>query len=159
MATGRRERLYLDSPVIGGYYDSEFAEDSQRIVGYARSERITVLISEVVIQEILKAPAQVQDVLLSIPSSVLERVELTEEIFMLHEAYLSAEIVSRRWKDDALHVAAATVARSDAIVSWNFHHIVRLDKMRAYNQVNLANGYGILTIISPKEVDCDEPSQ
>ena len=86
MATERRERLYLDSPVIGGYYDSEFAEDSQRIVGYARSERITVLISEVVIQEILKAPAQVQDVLLSIPSSVLERVELTEEIFILYEA-------------------------------------------------------------------------
>ena len=49
------------------------------------------------------------------------------------------------------HVAAATVARVDAIVSWNFKHIVRLDKMKAYNRVNLLNGYGILTIISPKE--------
>jgi hypothetical protein len=29
-------------------------------------------------------------------------------------------IVSPRWSDDAAHVAAATVARADAIVSWNF---------------------------------------
>jgi hypothetical protein len=50
----------------------------------------------------------------------------------------------------------ATVTRADAIVSWNFKHIVRLDKMKAYNQVNLMNGYGILTIISPKEVLIDE---
>lgn len=53
-------------------------------------------------------------------------------------------------------MAAATVARADAIVSWNFKHIVRLDKMKAYNQINLLNGYGILTIVSPKEVILDE---
>jgi hypothetical protein len=45
--------------------------------------------------------------------------------------------------DDATHVAAATVARADAIVSWNFKHIVRIDKMRAYNQVNLQTGFGL----------------
>ncbi|MCA2622148.1 MULTISPECIES: hypothetical protein [unclassified Microcystis] len=34
--------------------------------------------------------------------------------------------------------------------------IVRLDKMKGYNQINLLNGYGILTIISPLEVTIDE---
>jgi len=54
-------------------------------------------------------------------------------------------------------VAAATVARADAIISWNSKHIiVRLDKMKGYNQINLLNGYGILTIISPLEVTIDE---
>jgi hypothetical protein len=42
--------------------------------------------------------------------------------------------------NDAAHVAAATIARADAIVSWNFRHIVRLDKMKAYNQINLLHG-------------------
>jgi len=28
--------------------------------------------------------------------------------------------------------------------------------MKPHNQVNLLNGYGVLTIISPKEVDFDE---
>lgn len=159
MAISRKERLYFDSLVIGGYYDPEFAEDSRRVIEYARSERIAVLISEVVVQEILKAPTRVQEVLFSIPSSTLERIELTLEILFLRDAYLSAQIVSPRWSDDATHVAAATVARADAIVSWNFRHIVRLDKMRAYNQINLANGYGILTIISLKEVNYDEPTE
>ena len=69
---------------------------------------------------------------------------------------MQAKILGTEWIDDATHVAVATVARADAIVSWNFKHIVRLDKMKAYNQVNLMNGYGILTIISPKEVLLDE---
>lgn len=47
---------------------------------------------------------------------------------------------------------AGNLARADAIASWNFRHIVRLDKIRAYNAVNLLHGYGILTILSPKEV-------
>lgn len=80
MAISRKERLYFDSSVIGGYYDPEFAEDSRRVIEYARSERIAVLISEVVVQEILKAPTRVQEVLFSIPSSTLERIELTLEI-------------------------------------------------------------------------------
>lgn len=65
---------------------------------------------------------------------------------------LSANILGPKWLDDMTHVAAATVYRADAIISWNFKHIVRFDKMKAYNQVNLFNGYGILAIISPMEV-------
>ena len=70
-------------------------------------------------------------------------------------SYLTAGILTPKSRNDATHVAAATIARADAIVSWNFKHIVRLDKMKAYNQVNLMNGYGILTIISPREVFID----
>ena len=67
------------------------------------------------------------------------------------------------WKNTLLilkpeTVAAAMIARADAIVSWNFSQIVRLDKMRAYNMINLMHGYGILTIISQKEVRYDDPA-
>jgi len=65
---------------------------------------------------------------------------------------LSAGILTERWIDDAEHVAMATVARADALISWNFRHIVRLDKIKAFNQVNLSKGYGILTILSPTEL-------
>jgi len=57
---------------------------------------------------------------------------------------------------DASHVAVATVTKTDAIVSWNFKHIVRLDRMKAYNQINQLHGYGVLTIVSPREVYFDE---
>jgi len=77
------------------------------------------------------------------------------EIALLAEAYIAAGVVGAKWYEDCLHVAFATVARADAIVSWNFKHIVRLDRIRAFNAVNLPEGYGVITIISPKEVNLD----
>jgi len=121
-----------------------------------RKGKCVLLISEIVVAELDKAPAEVRNVLLSLPEEAVEKVALTDEILELRNEYMKAKILGPEWIDDATHVAVATVARADAIVSWNFKHIVRLDKMKAYNQVNLMNGYGILTIISPKEVLIDE---
>jgi hypothetical protein len=86
----------------------------------------------------------------------LELVPLTTEILALRDAYIRAGVVGLQWLNDAAHVAAATVAHADAIASWNFKHIVRLEKIRGYNQVNESLGYGSLTIITPGEVRLDE---
>ncbi|MGK5089281.1 hypothetical protein WDW86_17155 [Bdellovibrionota bacterium FG-2] len=149
-------RIYLDSSVIGGCYDVGFDEDSRRVIAGVHRGKAILLISEVVVREIGKAPQEVQDVLASISPTAVEVVTLDEEVLVLRAAYLAAKILGKKWIDDATHVAAATVARADAIVSWNFQHIVRLDKMKAYNQVNLANGYGILTIVTPREVNYEK---
>ncbi len=152
----KRLRVYADTSAIGGCFDPEFAEDSLRLIKAAREERVVLLLSDIVVRELEDAPKRVRDILPSLPATAVERVELTEEIFDLRDAYMEAKILGPQWADDAAHVAAATVARADAIVSWNFAHIVRLDKMKAYNQVNLLKGYGILTIVSPREVLPDE---
>jgi len=101
----------------------------------------------------------VQQILVSVPPARIEEVALTAEIVDLAEAYLAAGILTEKSLNDATHVAAATIARADAIVSWNFKHIVRLDKMKEYNQINLLNGYGILTIVSPREVTFDDSNE
>ena len=87
-----------------------------------------------------------------LPLDYLQRANISEEALDLRDAYLKEGILSPRWTADASHVALATVSRADAVVSWNFKHIVKLDKIKAYNQVNLRLGYGILTILSPWEV-------
>jgi hypothetical protein len=51
-----------------------------------------------------------------------------------------------------LHIALATLARVDVLVSWNFRHIVRLDKIQAFNAVNRGQSLGPLSIYSPREV-------
>lgn len=145
-------RIYADTSVFGGCYDKEFAKDSLRFFESVRSEKSILLLTEIVIAELEDAPEAVRKFFLSLRPSAVERIEIDEEIISLRNAYLNAGILAKRWMDDASHVAAATVSRADAIISWNFQHIVRLDKMKLYNQVNLLNGYGILTIISPKEL-------
>ena len=44
------------------------------------------------------------------------------------------------------------MAQVDVLVSWNFRHIVRLDKIRLFSAVNLEIGYKELAIYSPREV-------
>jgi hypothetical protein len=70
----------------------------------------------------------------------------------LCEAYLEAGVVTPQSSNDAHHVALATVARADVIVSWNFRHIVHLDRIRRFNAVNLRDGYPLIDIRSPKEI-------
>jgi predicted nucleic acid-binding protein len=152
----KKLRIYIDTSVIGGCCDEEFAEESKSLIEQVKQNIYTLLVSEVVIEELESAPENVQNILKSIPKSCIERIELTKEMLTLQEAYLQARILDERWATDALHVATATVARADAIVSWNFRHIVKLEKIRAYNQLNLQNGYGIITIISPREVIGDD---
>jgi hypothetical protein len=44
-------------------------------------------------------------------------------------------------------------------VSWNFRHVVRFEKMRLFNAVNLELGYKPIQLYSPREVtsyDTDE---
>ena len=52
-----------------------------------------------------------------------------------------------------LHIALATVADVDVVVSWNFRHVVRFEKIRRiFNAVNLELGYKPIQIYSPREV-------
>lgn len=149
-------RVYIDTSVIGGCRDKEFSEDSQRVMDEANRGVLRLLVSELVLAELGGAPGAVQAVFKNLPRTAVEVVPVSPEVVALRDAYLEAGILLEGQRNDATHVAAATVARADAIVSWNFRHIVRLDKIRAYNQVNLLNGYGILTILTPREVNVDE---
>jgi predicted nucleic acid-binding protein len=106
----------------------------------------------VVIKELNQGPLKLIKLLKSIPDENIEIIEINDEIINLSEKYLLEEIISQKYRDDAIHVAAATVSRADAIVSWNFRHIVRLDKIKQYNFVNIKNGYGLINIITPIEL-------
>ena len=149
-------RVYADTSVFGGCFDAEFAIESERFFDLVRAGQVKILISEVVVRELANAPPRVRELLSSLPTDSMVEVHLTRDIIDLRDAYLAAGILDPQSTDDATHVAAATVARADAIVSWNFKHIVRIDKMRAYNQVNLQTGFGLLSIASPQEVRFDE---
>ena len=155
-AHGKTLRIYIDTSVIGGCLDEEFAEDSKRLIRAVLDGKVVMLVSEVVVEEIREAPVEVREILDSISNERIEIVPLTAQIRELRDAYLKAGIVGKKSIDDATHVACASVATADAIVSWNFKHIVRLDKMKAYNQVNFSQGYAILTIVSPREVQFNE---
>ena len=111
-----------------------------------------LVISNLTITELESAPQAVRDVLLSVPKEHMEFIEFTEEAGELAETYLKEGVVSQKSRVDAQHIGTATINRVDVLVSWNFKHIVNLERIHGYNSVNLKLGYPILEIRTPVEV-------
>jgi hypothetical protein len=111
-----------------------------------------VVISELTLLELEGAPPEVQDILEEVPPTHREDVEFTEEASHLADQYLQSGVVGEASRLDAQHIATATVHRTDVLVSWNFKHVVNLDRIRGYNSVNLREGYPMIEIRSPQEV-------
>jgi len=70
--------------------------------------------------------------------------------------YLAEGILPANMLVDAQHVAIATIAQVDALVSWNFRHMVNLPRIHRYHAVNAKLGYPTIEIRSPREVITDE---
>jgi predicted nucleic acid-binding protein len=149
--SGRLRRTYVDASVFGGVFDDEFAEDSRVFFEQVEQGRFVVLTSGAVADELAQAPAEVRELFERVLPQA-ELVEVNEATWALQAAYLDARILTTKWADDALHVALATLAGADLIVSWNFRHIVHFEKVSRYNAVNVLHGYREVAIHSPSEV-------
>ncbi len=147
-------KLYLDT-TIPNFLFAEDAKEKQRITQILFQPNIWIqyefYISVVVIREIKRATAQKQKQLMENLVDV-EILELTEEADLLALAYLKAEALPKSSFEDAQHVAIASVHNLDAVVSWNFKHLVNLRRVKFLNLVNEEMGYKHIEIVSPQEV-------
>jgi predicted nucleic acid-binding protein len=148
----RPPRVYVDTSVFGGSQDVEFDTDSQRFFDRVRAGDFEVLVSRMVLEELASAPSHVQGVLRTLPPDRFVVLERTAETLRLADAYIDAGVLTASKRTDALHVAAATVARADLILSWNFRHMVNYDRIRGFSAVNLMQGYHPVDIRSPQEL-------
>ncbi|MFV0565868.1 MAG: type II toxin-antitoxin system VapC family toxin [Flavobacteriaceae bacterium] len=144
--------LYVDTSVIGGYFDVEFAKETQELFDNLANSRFDIMYSSVTEDELLNAPKQVRDFLNSVPENLKKRVELTEEAVKLADTYIAENVVGKTSREDCFHIALATINKADVLVSWNFKHIVNILRIRGYNAVNLKLGYSQIDIRSPKDI-------
>jgi predicted nucleic acid-binding protein len=148
-------RTYADTSVFGGVFDPEFSAASRRFFDSVRAGLFHLVVSAIVADELVEAPKRVRD-LFDKMLQMAEVIPISAEVAALQEAYLDARIVTSNWAEDAMHVALATVARCDLIVSWNFEHIVHFQKIPRCNAVSALHGYPAIAIHSPLEVVPDE---
>lgn len=142
-------RIYVDTSVIGGYFDPEFEVATQRLFQmFARGET-TMVISDLTLRELEPAPEAVRALIDVYPH---ELIKASPESLKLANQYVADGAVAETSHTDAEHIALATIARIDVLVSWNFRHIVNPPKIRRYNSVNQRLGYPQLEIQSPIKV-------
>jgi len=146
------QRIYVDTSVIGGCFDLEFSEWSNGLLQDFRNGIFQPLLSEVIGAEIDDAPENVQSVFAELMTFNAEMLTVEESELELADEYQKRGILKPTFYADGLHIALAAVAEADLLVSWNFKHIVRFDKIRLFNAVNIEFGYQPLQIFSPREV-------
>ena len=147
----RIQRIYIDTSVIGGYFDKEFQVPTRRLFDEVKKGEYKVVISNVTEGELLNAPAQVRTLLKDLNIDY-ESLVLSDDVVHLALEYIRENVVGKTSYDDCLHIAIATVSRLDLLVSWNFKHIVNIKRIRGYNGINIKNGYPPIEIRSPKDL-------
>lgn len=146
------KQVYIDTSVVGGYFDIEFEADTISFFERVKRGELTIIVSDLLEAELQRAPDFVKELLLTIPEKYRIKIKLTPEAIELADKYIEAKVVGKTSRADCQHIAMATLHKADVLVSWNFKHIVNLDRIRAYNGVNYQFGHQMIEIRTPKEI-------
>jgi hypothetical protein len=151
--------LYLDTSVVGGYFDDEWKEATREMFSQADLGLYHLVASVVTAREVMGAPPEVQAHFASAFSDAAQILELTDEAENLACAYLAAGVVSPKYADDARHIAVATVNALPLVVSWNFKHLANIKREAGFNAVNLLQGWPQIRILTPLQLLNDETDE
>ena len=157
----RKLKLYLETSVWNFYFADDAPEErdvTKSFFDFVKKGAYEIYHSDVVLFEVNKASESKRKELLGLIDKCAS-VELgtTPEAEDLASKYISRKIVPASKREDALHVGVATVAEVDALITWNYQHLIGLRRSEIFHAVNLESGYlKKIEIISPREVETDE---
>ena len=145
-------KIYTDTSVIGGCFDTEFKEWSNALFQEFVVGTQQIMLSDLTLQELEFARDEIRSKVNEIPDENRIALGVGDEAIKLAETYISEGALTNKSYNDALHIALATINNSDVLASWNFKHIVNLDRIRLYNSINFRLGYKMIEIRTPREI-------
>ena len=159
-----KQKIYLDTSVISHLQHEDVPEKMQDTLLFWRmleSGRYEVVISDITLMELKQCFEPKRSELLGYLGAIdYALLPQTDEVDALAEAYVENGILTRKSIGDCRHIAFATTSGCDAIVSWNFKHMVRMTTIRKVRLVNAQRGYfKLIDIVSPTVMlgdDADE---
>lgn len=153
----KRLKLYLETTVWNFYFADDAPEKRDATITFFRAIKkgiYEIFISNVVFEEIEQASADEKQRLIDLIKSYHPKdIALTPEMVRLSQKYLTESALPKRAQKDAIHVAVATMAEMDALISWNLKHLANLRRMERINGINLKEGFTKrLELLTPMEV-------
>jgi predicted nucleic acid-binding protein len=148
----KRQRIYIDTSIVGGFFDAEFEKETKLLFQRLENKEVIFVVSQVLTDELVDAPQRVRTLLDNYSNDYFEKVPFTDEAQELAEKYITENVVGKTSLDDCKHIAVATINKVDVLASWNFKHIVNLERIKGYNGVNLKMGYSTIEIRNPKDL-------
>ena len=113
-------KIYIDTSVFGGIFDIEDpvrVDVTKQVLNILRSRKKYIpYISNIVIEEMEKAPFEIKEKLKKIVEDTkCEIYYESEECIELVDEFMKQKVVPKKSRDDARHVAVATVNNVDML--------------------------------------------
>ena len=150
-------KVYVETSVWGMMLANQpraLREPTKEFIRQCTAGIFLPYISTVVVDEVGLAPASAAARMMREINKLTPPVlQLGEKSERLADAYLKAGVIPAKKQADARHVAVATVAGLEIVVSWNHRHLANERKRSLFNAVNRLAGYQqVLLIHTPFEV-------
>jgi predicted nucleic acid-binding protein len=149
-------KFYLDTSIFGGLFDEEFEKDTTAFFKYVEESSAEVFYSNITIRELEGAPEIVKGMIQELEEAKkinITRINVNDEAEILAKKYIQEGALTKKCEEDARHIALASIYGGiNALVSWNFRHMVNFIRIQQYNYINLKLNYKSIDIRSPKEI-------
>ncbi len=149
-----RPRLYVETSVINGPLskDARISRVSSFFWNRVRSGRIEVHISSYVLFELKRTiNDEKRDNLLDIASLCIADSPSGKRVEELAEEYVRRGMIPKQYIFDAYHIASASLGGFDALITWNFEHILKQKTEMLLEIINKENNIHFTMIKSPEE--------
>ncbi len=154
----KKLRLYLDTSIVSAYFDKRKPTRQLMTQKWFQNDLKDFLafISTLVIEEINAHPdEEAKNKMLSlINSHSIQVLEINNDILKIAAAYRKNVIPDET--NDSIHLAVPAYYKLDAVVSWNFKHIVNLRTIKAIHDVNRSEGLPPVEIITIENLGGDK---
>ena len=150
MSEDKKIRLYLDTSVPSAYYDTSKPMRQLITQKWFENDASTyeLYISVITVEEIAKTKNDVKRQSISelTVNHKMKVLELSERAKNLAYEYMNRGAIPKSETEDAYHVAIAVINDLDAMVSWNFKHIVSINPIRKIHEINRKHNYAAIEI-------------
>ncbi len=149
----KKLKLFLDTSVISHLDAPETPDkmrDTKKLWDEIKSGAYDIIVSDIVIEEIMRCPQPKRDTLLGFLAEIeYQRVDSNDEIEEIAAQILRLQILKEKSRDDCMHIGTAVFCGCDYLVSWNFKHMVNVKTIKGVRAVTNLLGYNGIDIIQP----------
>jgi len=149
-------KLFLETTVFNFYFDGRQGQkqtDAIRLFEEIAGGKYEVYTSKAVMNEIKAASAGKAEKMEALSEKYIKRViRPSPEAKRMADIYVKKGIIPLKFRNDALHIATATVNKLDFVISYNQGHIVKTKTMIGTGLANLREGYRQIGLSTPTEV-------
>jgi predicted nucleic acid-binding protein len=146
-----KKSLYIETSVIGAYLDNgePFRRDLTIRWWEHELRDYDAYVSPLVVRELERMDEPRRSSYLKLINQ-LPQYEISEEVAILADGYISRGIFHRKYLANSLHVALASVNKADFIVTWDFGHLANVYRQSRIQLFNTVAGFFVPMIVTPE---------